>query len=95
VFFESTPERLDRSSWADYHTARTTFDLHVGFTRADVQAAFRRLAQTTHPDAGGTHEAFQKLVSQRNLLLRDATKLRLEGVHSEYRWRVASKCRTD
>jgi hypothetical protein len=31
-----------------------------------------------HPDAGGTHEAFQKLVSQRDLLLSQAA-----DVHSE------------
>jgi len=79
VFFQSTPERLDRTFWVDYHTAKTAFDLPVGFTRADVQAAFRRLALIIHPDAGGTHEAFQKLVSQRDLLLREAEP-RLESV---------------
>ena len=83
MFFKSTPERLDRSLWLDFHAAATAFDLHAGFTRADVEAAFRRLARTIHPDAGGTREAFQTLVSQRELLLSQAAEMRLNGFHSE------------
>jgi hypothetical protein len=39
------------------------------YTRADVLAAFRRKAKTAHPDAGGSAEAFQKLVEARDRLL--------------------------
>ena len=72
MFFNSTPDRLHRNFWAEFQAAVTAFELQVGFTREDVEIAFRRLARKTHPDAGGTPEAFQNLVSQRDLLLNQA-----------------------
>ena len=34
-----------------------------------INAAFRRLAQKLHPDAGGSHEAFVRITEARNALL--------------------------
>jgi len=61
------------SFWSELHGAATAFGLHVGYIRSDVEAAFRRLAKSAHPDAGGTLEGFQALVEQRDLLLRHLT----------------------
>lgn len=72
MFFQSLPGTVRENLWMDLQTAAITFGLHPGFTRADVESAFRRLAPKMHPDAGGTHEAFQTLVSQRDLLLSQA-----------------------
>ena len=58
-----------RDPWHEVHAAATAFELPVGYTRDDVHAAFRRLARRAHPDMGGTHDAFQTLVAQRDLLL--------------------------
>jgi len=57
-----------QKSLADFQAAATAFELHIGFTRVDVEGTFRRLARKMHPDAGGAQETFQKLVSQRDLL---------------------------
>jgi hypothetical protein len=61
------------SFWWELHVAATAFGLHVGYIRSDVEVAFRRLARSAHPDAGGTLERFQALVSQRDLLLKHLT----------------------
>jgi hypothetical protein len=37
--------------------------------RSQVKAAFRRLAQKAHPDAGGSHEQFVRLTRARDALL--------------------------
>jgi len=37
--------------------------------RRQVNAAFRRLAQKAHPDAGGTHEQFVRITKARTVLL--------------------------
>jgi hypothetical protein len=64
--------RLHRDrQWWKLHTAATTFGLPGGYTRSDVEVAFRRLARKAHPDMGGTCEAFNTLVAQRELLLTD------------------------
>ena len=62
-------ETVRQNVWVELHRAAIVFGLRPGFTRADVETAFRRLARKMHPDAGGTHDAFQNLVSQRDLLL--------------------------
>jgi curved DNA-binding protein CbpA len=46
------------------HTNRRSSPRSVSSRRQnanDVRAAYRRLAKTTHPDAGGSHEAFVAL----------------------------------
>jgi hypothetical protein len=36
---------------------------------ADINAAFRRLAKTAHPDAGGSNELYHRIVDARDALL--------------------------
>jgi hypothetical protein len=43
--------------WRDVHAAATAYGMVAGYTRSDVEMAFRRLARRAHPDMGGTHEA--------------------------------------
>ena len=62
----------DHYLWREIHAAASAFGLAAGYTRGDVDAAFRRLARKAHPDAGGTHEAFKILIVQRDLLLSEA-----------------------
>lgn len=81
LFFESRPERIRQNVWAEFQAAASAFELHVGFTRGDVEAAFRRLARKMHPDVGGTHQAFQNLVLQRDLLLSRAADDRFAVAH--------------
>jgi hypothetical protein len=63
--------------WRDVHAAATAYGMAAGYTRSDVEMAFRRLARRAHPDMGGTHEAFQTLIAQRDLLLSEAVDQRL------------------
>ncbi|MBV8894328.1 MAG: hypothetical protein JO266_20530 [Acidobacteria bacterium] len=63
--------------WWEFHTAAMTFGLRIGYSRDDVEVAFRRLALKAHPDVGGTLEAFQLLVRQRDLLLDQVVAKRL------------------
>jgi hypothetical protein len=69
LFFQSLPETVRQNLWVELQTAAKAFGLPPAFTRADVETAFRRLARKMHPDAGGSHNGFQNLVSQRDLLL--------------------------
>jgi hypothetical protein len=64
--------RQHDAKWWELHVAATTFALAVGYTRRDVEVAFRRLAHRAHPDVGGTPEAFLTLMAQRDLLLSQA-----------------------
>jgi hypothetical protein len=59
-------------SWPEFNAAAMAFGLTVGYTRTDIEVAFRRLALKAHPDVGGTHEAFRALLAQRELLLNQA-----------------------
>jgi hypothetical protein len=40
-----------------------------GYTREDINAAFRRMAKLAHPDAGGSGELFRRTVQARDRLL--------------------------
>jgi hypothetical protein len=62
----------DHHPWCEIHAAASAFGLSAGYTRGDVDSAFRRLARKAHPDVGGTHEAFKILIAQRDLLLSEA-----------------------
>lgn len=42
-------------------------------TAAEINAAFRRLAKSAHPDAGGDHEAYCRLTDARDALLERAS----------------------
>jgi hypothetical protein len=67
-----TAESPAHNPWYQVHAAATAFGLSVGYTRGEVDAAFRRLARAAHPDVGGTHDMFETLVTQRDLLLKEA-----------------------
>ena len=69
LFSQSSPGIARQNLWAELQIAAMAFGLYPEFTRADIETAFRRLARKMHPDVGGTHEAFQNLVYQRDLLL--------------------------
>jgi hypothetical protein len=43
-------------------------------TRATIEAAFRSLAVTHHPDAGGSHDAMVKLSQARDAALREVSR---------------------
>jgi len=66
-------------SWPEFNAAAMAFGLTVGYTLADIEVAFRRLARKAHPDLGGTHEAFRALLAQRKLLLNQVANQRAEG----------------
>ena len=72
-----------QKSWWELHCAATDFGLIAGYTREDVELAFRRLALKAHPDKGGTEIAFQALVAQRDLLLSQAEDRRLHVMGRE------------
>lgn len=62
--FEALPERTDDEWWwgalgLDKQTA----------TEADLWAAYRRLAKETHPDNGGSAEAFRRVVAAKDAAL--------------------------
>jgi hypothetical protein len=44
-------------------------------TAAEINSAFRRLAKTTHPDAGGDHDAYCRLTEARDALLERASSV--------------------
>ena len=67
-----TAESPAHNPWYQVHAAATAFGLSVGYTRGEVDAAFRRLARKAHPDAGGTQDMFETLIAQRHLLLKEA-----------------------
>ena len=62
--------------WCEVHAAATAFGLTAGYTRGDVHTAFRRLARKAHPDVGGTHDSFETLIAQRDLLLSEVGRSR-------------------
>ena len=41
---------------------------------SQIKTAYRRLAQKTHPDVGGSHELFVRITEARNALLGRATR---------------------
>jgi hypothetical protein len=51
---------------------RLELPLEGALTAAQINAAFRRLAKTAHPDAGGNHDDYCSLTEARDVLLRTA-----------------------
>ena len=86
MFFrrQSDPKTADAAGpccdkfWWQVHAAAAAFGLRIGYSRGDVEFAFRRLARTAHPDVGGTREGFQLLTAQRDLLLSQAADPKLQ-----------------
>jgi hypothetical protein len=60
---------LQRHPAALLAEAREPLDVSVNFDRAEVIAAFRRLAKCRLPDSGGGPEQFRRLVAARDRLL--------------------------
>lgn len=54
--------------------ARALLQVPVGSGQADIERAFRRQAQQTHPDRGGDPTHFQAIVHARNVLRRSRTR---------------------
>ena len=63
--------RRARSNGGDERQHRLTLNLPAEgkLDPPQIKAAFRRLAQKAHPDAGGSHEQFIRLTEARNALL--------------------------
>lgn len=49
--------------------------LEGALTAAAINSAFRRLAKTAHPDAGGDHESYCRLTEARDALLKRASSV--------------------
>ena len=62
------------SLWRDERQHRAALNLPAdGELRpADIKAAFRKLAQKAHPDVGGSHDAFLRIIQARDALLESA-----------------------
>jgi len=54
------------------HRETLALPLSGALARPQINAAFRRLAQKAHPDAGGSHEQFVRLSTARDALLKRA-----------------------
>lgn len=52
-----------------HHREALALPLSGALGRSQINAAFRRLAQRAHPDAGGDHEQFVRLSKAREVLL--------------------------
>jgi hypothetical protein len=59
----------------DDHEHREILDLPIeGLLKlSDINAAFRQLAKTAHPDAGGSDEHYRRIVDARDALLKKLT----------------------
>ena len=55
----------------DEEELRETLDLPLtgALKASDINAAFRRLAKTAHPDAGGTNEEYHRISEARDVLI--------------------------
>ncbi|UFZ07963.1 J domain-containing protein [Bradyrhizobium ontarionense] len=62
-------DQLDRDE--DDDAFRTILDLPLQgrLTAVDIKVAFRRLAKTAHPDAGGSNEWYRRISEAREALL--------------------------
>jgi hypothetical protein len=66
AFFPVEPDVDDDSEHRD------ALDLPIDgtLTRSEIKAAFRMLAKTAHPDAGGSAEHYRRIAAARDALLR-------------------------
>jgi len=63
-FLRATPGGDDRP-----HRAALGLAEDGALTTAEINTAFRRLAKTAHPDAGGSNERYREIVEAREVLL--------------------------
>ncbi|NJA04568.1 J domain-containing protein [Methylococcaceae bacterium WWC4] len=63
----------DRTLGDQRHRETLNLPLEGVLEAAQIKAAFRRLAQKTHPDVGGSHEQFIRITEARNALLERAS----------------------
>jgi hypothetical protein len=68
----SKPQALDERQ----HREALELPTNGKLGRDQVNAAFRRLAQKAHPDAGGSHEQFVRIGKAREVLLESISKLK-------------------
>lgn len=77
-YFETTEEQVDallNSFWQRYlsqddvSAAYQSLELAPGASLSEVKSAYRRLAQSQHPDKGGNSQAFAKISAAKRLLV--------------------------
>jgi hypothetical protein len=61
--------RLESGGAEDKHRALLELSSEEKLTSAEINAAFRRLAKSRHPDAGGDNNGYIRLTEARNALL--------------------------
>jgi hypothetical protein len=61
--------RLDPEDEKDYREV-LNLPMKGALQAADINSAFRRLAKTAHPDAGGSNEAYHRITDARDALLK-------------------------
>jgi len=61
--------RLDPEDEQDYR-ALLNLPKKGALDASEINSAFRRLAKTAHPDAGGTNEAYHRITDARDALLK-------------------------
>lgn len=64
----SRPSPPPRSSGPTRQEAYRTLDLDRSAEQGEIKRAYRRKVKTTHPDRGGSEEAFKEVTNAYNLL---------------------------
>lgn len=64
---------------ANLSPAHRVLGLKAGANVEDIKCAYRQLARSHHPDAGGNRQRFEELVRARDLLLAKLTPTRAES----------------
>jgi predicted outer membrane protein len=62
--------RLDLSDDDQEHREVLNLPLEGALKPSEINAAFRRLAKTAHPDAGGSDEHYRRIAEARDALLK-------------------------
>jgi hypothetical protein len=62
---QKPPQPATKYSWA-----LMTLGISPPYCEQDVKSAYKRLARTVHPDAGGSHDEFIRLKDARDVALR-------------------------
>jgi hypothetical protein len=54
---------------SEEHRETLSLPMEGTLTRSEISAAFRKLAKTAHPDAGGSDETYRRIVEARDALM--------------------------